>query len=104
MGFKFYLQGNGVVGKVEMLHQLLRIWTLDILKQKFQIEIDNQRVAGPFKVIPFQNFQSTPLGLVPKYSGETNVDYRVIHMFLFLRALRSMIVFRRNSNQFNIRI
>lgn len=66
-----------------MLHQLLRIWTLDIFKQKFQIEIDNQRVAGPFQVIPFQNFQSTPLGLVPKYSGETYVDYRVIHNLSF---------------------
>lgn len=56
---------------------------LDILKQKIQIEIDNHRVAGPFKVIPFQNFQSSPLGLVPKYSGETIVDYRVIHNLSF---------------------
>lgn len=51
---------------------------LDILKQKLQIEIDNHSVSCPFKVIPFQNFQSSPLGLVPKYSGETIVDYRVI--------------------------
>lgn len=56
---------------------------LDILKQKIQIEIDNHRVAGPFKVIPFQNFQNSPLGLVSKYSGETIVDYRVIHNLSF---------------------
>lgn len=56
---------------------------LDILKQKIQIEIDNHGVAGPFQVIPFQNFQSSPLGLVQKYSGETIVDYRVIHNLSF---------------------
>lgn len=56
---------------------------LDILKHKIQIEIDNRRVAGPFKVIPFQNFQSSLLGLVSKYSGETIVDYRVIHNLSF---------------------
>lgn len=28
---------------------------LDILKQKIQIEIDNHRVAGPFKVMPLQS-------------------------------------------------
>lgn len=59
---------------------------LDILKQKIQIEIDNYRVAGPFKVIPFQNFQSSPLGLVPKYSRETIADYRVIHNLSFLEG------------------
>lgn len=56
---------------------------LDILKQKIQIEIDIHRIASPFKVIPFQNFQSSSLGLVPKYSGETIVDYRVIHNLSF---------------------
>lgn len=56
---------------------------LDSLKQKIQIEIDNHRVAGPFILIPFQNFQSSPLGLVPKYSRETIVDYRVIHNLSF---------------------
>lgn len=34
-------------------------------------------------MIPFQNFQSSPLGLVSKYSGETIVDYMVIHNLSF---------------------
>lgn len=34
-------------------------------------------------MIPFPNFQSSPVGLVSKYSEETIIDYRVIHNLSF---------------------
>lgn len=77
---------------------------LDILKQKLQIEIDNQRVAGPFKVIPFQNFQNSPWVYFRNILERLLLTRGLFITFLFLRALRSMMVFRRNLNQFNIRI
>lgn len=56
---------------------------LDFLKQKFQIDINNHRVSGQFREIIFQNFQSSPLGLIPKKSGETIVDYDIVIHNLF---------------------
>lgn len=57
---------------------------LDFLKQKFQIDIDNHRVSGQLGEIIFQNFQSSPLWLIPNKSEETIVDYIVIHNFFLL--------------------
>lgn len=56
---------------------------LDFLKQKFQIDINNHRVSGQFRDIIFQNFQSSPLGLIPNKSGETIVDYNIVIHNLF---------------------
>ncbi|XP_062587810.1 uncharacterized protein LOC134249476 [Saccostrea cucullata] len=77
VGFKIPFEGQRIFRESDNLKSAKD--NLDILKQKIQIEIDNHRVAGPFKEIPFQNFQSSPLDLVPKKSGETIVDYRVKH-------------------------
>lgn len=57
---------------------------LDFLKQKFQIDINNHRVSGQFREIIFQNFQSSPLGLIPNKAGETIVDYNIVIHNLFL--------------------
>lgn len=56
---------------------------LDFLKQKFHIDIDNHRVSGQLSEIIFQNFQSSPLGLIQSKSGETIVNYIVIHNLFF---------------------
>lgn len=47
----------------------------DILQQKINKEIEAGRVAGPFLHRPIPTLRVSPLGLVPKQSG----DYRVIH-------------------------
>lgn len=48
----------------------------DIVSSKLEKEISLGRVKGPFSKIPFSNFISSPLGLVPK--KETG-QYRLIH-------------------------
>ena len=47
-----------------------------VVNQKIDKEILVGRVAGPFKQIPFINFQASPIGIVPKKSPG---EYRLIH-------------------------
>ena len=51
-----------------------------IVEQKLCHEISLGRVAGPFQEIPFPNFQSSPLGLVPKHHPG---KFRLIHDLSF---------------------
>ena len=51
-----------------------------IVEQKLRHEISLGRVAGPFQEIPFPNFQSSPLGLVPKHDPG---KFRLIHDLSF---------------------
>ena len=51
-----------------------------IVEQKLRHEISLGRVAGPFQEIPFPNFQSSPLGLVPKHDPGKS---RLIHDLSF---------------------
>ena len=47
-----------------------------IVKQKLETELKTGRIAGPFNEKPFQNFKTSPLGLVPKSSPG---EFRLIH-------------------------
>lgn len=49
---------------------------LSILQEKINNEVRCGRAAGPFKNAPFNNFQCSPLGLVPK---KQEGEFRVIH-------------------------
>ena len=51
-----------------------------VVDEKIRHEVDLGRVAGPFRDIPFVNFQSSPLGLVPKHDPG---KYRLIHDLSF---------------------
>jgi len=52
----------------------------DILEQKIKNEINEGRVAGPFKTKPFKNLIISPLGLVPKQQAG---EFRLIHHLSF---------------------
>jgi hypothetical protein len=47
----------------------------DIICDKLQEEIQEKRLKGPFCMRPFPSLQISPIGLVPKKSG----DFRLIH-------------------------
>ena len=51
-----------------------------ILKNKIIAEIEAKRVVGPFDKPPFEHFQVSPLGLVPKHEAG---EFRVIHHLSF---------------------
>ena len=53
---------------------------ITVVDEKIRHEIDLGLVAGPFHDIPFVNFQSSPLGLVPKHDPG---KYRLIHDLSF---------------------
>jgi hypothetical protein len=76
-GFKIPFEGPRKFRKTDNLNSAKE--NLDILREKIRIEIESNRVAGPFNEKPFPNFQGSPLGLVPKKSNEAIADYRVIH-------------------------
>ena len=71
-GFKIPYFGSRCFQKTRNLKSALDY--LPVLHQKIQIEIDAGRVVGPFQEPPFPNCQVSPLGLVPKKSG----DFRII--------------------------
>ena len=53
------------------------------IEQEMNHEIRLSRRAGPFKTIPFSNFQCSPIGAVPKNSHSTKL--RVIHHLSYPR-------------------
>ena len=71
-GFKIPYYGSRCFQKTRNLKSALD--NLPVLQQKIQIEIDAGRVVGPFQEPPFPKCQVSPLGLVPKKSG----DFRII--------------------------
>ena len=54
-----------------------------IVEQKLRHETSLGRVAGPFKEIPFTNFQNSPLGLLPKQDPG---KLRLIHDLSFSKG------------------
>lgn len=52
----------------------------NILTNKLNAEISQNRIAGPFTTLPFPNLQISPLGLVPKKEGG---EFRLIHHLSF---------------------
>ena len=57
------------------------------VSQKINLEIVEQRVAGPFKSPPFENLIVSPIGLVPKKFSDPNTPdvkkFRMIHHLSF---------------------
>ena len=49
---------------------------IELAKEKLAQEVELGRVAGPFTHPPFEHFQVSPLGLVPKKKPR---EYRLIH-------------------------
>ena len=58
----------GVGDKVEMWNKLMK-------------EVKLKRVAGPYEVIPFENFIQSPIGLVPKSEGKTRLIFHLSYKF-----------------------
>ena len=54
----------------------------EILAAKLEKEWSAGRVVGPFSRPPFDNFISSPLGVVPK---KTPGEFRIIHIFVIPR-------------------
>ena len=52
-----------------------------IVSEKIQTELAEQRIFGPFKVSPFNEYITSPIGLVPKSSGK----FRMIHHLSYPR-------------------
>ena len=44
-------------------------------------EVKLERVAGPYKSIPFENFIQSPVGLVPKAGGQTRLIFHLSFNF-----------------------
>ena len=61
--------------RISLNHQSARNNSV-FLNKKLHQELDLGRIAGPFECPPLPDFQSHPLGLVPKKSPG---DFRIIH-------------------------
>ena len=44
-------------------------------------EVNDKRVAGPFKEIPFEDYMQSPIGLVPKAEGKTRMIFHLSYDF-----------------------
>ena len=51
------------------------------LWNKLMKEVKLKRVAGPFDVIPFDNFMQLPIGLVPKAGNKTRLIFHLSYEF-----------------------
>ena len=52
------------------------------LWNKLMKEVQNKRVAGPYKQVPFDNFIQSPIGLVPKAGGfQTRLIFHLSYEF-----------------------
>lgn len=61
----------------------------DIVRQKLEKELSEDRIAGPFHTPPFKNFRVSPIGLVEK---KTKGEYRLIHNLSYPRGIQLMII------------
>ena len=59
-----------------------------ILWNKVMKEVKEQRYAGPFKEIPFDNYIQSPIGLVPKDGGK---DTRLIFHLSYPRGTKTSV-------------
>lgn len=78
LGFSLHYEGPQCI-RVSGNHQSA-LHAPTLVDEKISHEIDLGRVAGPFETIPFNNFQSSPLGLVPKHDPG---KVRLIHDLSF---------------------
>ena len=53
-------------------------------------EVKENRVAGPFNKIPFDNYIQSPVGLVPKTGGKTRMIFHLSYNFTHKRKGRDM--------------
>ena len=78
-GFPLCFEGDKNVRK-NSANLKLRIGSKTELWNKLMKEVKEQRIAGPFAEIPFDNYIQSPIGLVPKDGGKkTRLIFHLSH-------------------------
>ena len=48
---------------------------------KIMLEVKEKRVAGPFKMVPYEHYIQSPIGLVPKKGNKTRLIFHLSYNF-----------------------
>ena len=99
-GFKINYHGNPSL-RFSDNHPSISHHT-DIVERKLSKELHMGRMAGPFVSPPCHNYQSSPLGVMPK--KEPN-EFRIIHDLSYpVGIFPLMNIFQRNSPWYTMRL